>query len=175
MAIITIITNITRGETVGNIIQMDTREKTGKKDRILRYFDQHGIRYIRSKLYCGDYTRLDDQTVCIDTKQGLSEVYSNVIGDHERFKAECLRAADAGIRLVILIEQPGIMDLDQIQWWVNPRIFRKRAKGQRSPADSVTLEKIMRTMADRYGVEWQFCDPEKTGERICQILRIDGR
>lgn len=154
-----------------NVIQMDTREKTGKKDNILRYLDAHGVKVIRSKLYCGDWTRLDNQTVCIDTKKDLQEVYSNVITDHDRFRSECVRAAEAGIRLVILVEQRGIRDLDQVHEWVNPRA-RRAARGKRPPVDPGRLQTVMRTMSERYGIDWVFCDPEDTGKVICDILQI---
>ena len=29
----------------------------------------------------------------------------------------------------------------------------------------------MRTMADRYGVAWEFCDKRQTGRRILEILQ----
>ena len=32
----------------------------------------------------------------------------------------------------------------------------------------------MRTMSERYGVEWQFCRKEQTAERIIQILAKGG-
>ena len=166
------------------IIQMDTREKRGHKDHILRAFQRHGIQHIRSKMYVGDYTLLNDQSTCIDVKQGLQEVYSNLIHAHERFRAECIRAQRAEIRLIILVEEPGISSLEGVKGWENPRIAEydelcekvkagllpRDQKPKGPPIDSKRLSRIMRTMSELYGIEWRFCSPEQTGDEIIRLL-----
>ena len=104
------------------IIQMDTREQCGKKDHILSYFEQAGIKVVRSKLFVGDWTRLDKQDVCIDTKTGgLQEAYGNVVQQHVRFRNECIRARQNGIRLIVLVEEERISRLEDVCMWENPR------------------------------------------------------
>ena len=168
----------------GVSILMDTREKVNKKGHILDYLNQRGIPVIRQKLDVGDWTRSDDQTVCIDTKTcGLLEVYSNVITQHDRFRRELMRAKDNGVQLVVLIEENGINCLDEVPDWENPRAktYELRMAGiiksrtpipVAPPVSSKRMHGIMRTMAERYGVIWDFCQRERTGARICEILGL---
>ena len=167
------------------IICVDTREKLNKKQHVLQEFDRLNIKYVRSKLFCGDYTLLHNQSICVDLKTGgLNEVESNLISDHERFRNECIRAQDNGIRLIVLVEQDTVRELKQVYAWKNPRrawwdkIDRAHSKGQmlhraipsKPPADGPLLYKIMQTMAERYGVEWRFCVHQDAGKTICRIL-----
>ena len=85
------------------IIIVDTREK--RNEHILRYFDRHGIEYRIEKLEIGDYM-LDGGTISIDTKRSVDELASNMLNrnDHARFLREAERAADSGIKLIVLLE-----------------------------------------------------------------------
>lgn len=162
------------------ILLCDTREKAGKKDHILSVFERYGIKVIRHGLYVGDWTLLNDMSTCIDTKTGgMQEVYSNLVQDHVRFRNECKRAMDAGISLIILVEENGIKSIEDVQDWVNPRAImyhRKQAAGEQvpkaPPISSKRLYNIMRTMAENYGVRWEFCDKSETGERILTMLNV---
>lgn len=162
------------------VLVADTREKAGKKDHILSVFERHGIKVIRHGLYVGDWTLLNDMSTCIDTKTGgMQEVYSNLVNDHVRFRNECKRAMDAGISLIILVEEKGIKSIEDVPDWVNPRTVqwhRKQAAGEQTtkipPVSSKRLYNIMRTMASSYGVRWEFCDKEHTGERILEMLNV---
>ena len=162
----------------------DTRDKPGKHDNVEKYLTAHGHKIVRSKLYCGDISLLNDQSVCIDLKQGLQEVYGNVIQDHERFKAEAVRARAAGIRLIVLVEEPGIASIYDVPNWNNPRLARWKAiseahkQGKRlnvkisafPPAPSHKLGMIMHALSRKYGIEWQFCSKDQTGQRIIALL-----
>ena len=161
------------------ICAVDTREKTAKKTHIFEAFDSAGIEYIRTKLYVGDYALLNDQSLCIDVKQGLSEVYSNLVQDHERFRRELIRARDAGIKLIVLVEEPNIRTLEDVQCWVNPRsiIYQKKADQgiatqKAPPISSKRLYTIMRTMTENYGCNWVFCSKQSTGEMILKLLGV---
>lgn len=169
------------------VIIHDTRDKPGKHDNVERYFAEQGYQIVRSKLYVGDVSLLHDQRTCIDLKQGLGEVEGNLTSQHERFRRECLKAQEAGIRLIVLAEEPGIQELDGVRGWRNPRrsrwnkIDREHSCGRmlhihispKPPIDGKTMAGIMETMTERYGVEWQFCGKDKTGERICDILGLE--
>ena len=162
----------------------DTRNPVSKHKNIHDYCDANGIKIERTKLFVGDYTLPTNQKICVDTKQGLQEVYGNVIQDHVRFKAEILRATEAGIRLIILIEQGGVKSLSDVMNWKNPRIAKwhqinnahKTGKMLQMkicsspPASSLKLAMSMTSMENKYGVEWQFCDKSETGKRIVEIL-----
>jgi pyruvate-formate lyase-activating enzyme len=163
----------------------DSREKAGKKDHILDYFKANGIEVVRTKLFCGDYSLVTDHTVVVDVKQHLAEVYQNLIGkDHERFRDECARAQTCEIKLIVLVEEGRIKSVDEVATWRNPRrkhwfeiaALHKQGKclnrkiPKQPPASSETLMKSMKTMSERYGVEWRFCEKADTGRVIVEIL-----
>ena len=75
-------------------IQVDSREKARAIKSILSEFDTQGVKYYISKLWAGDYMSLDNPRLIIDRKQNLTEVCSNVCQQHERFKAELVRAQE---------------------------------------------------------------------------------
>jgi hypothetical protein len=167
------------------IIQMDTREQQGKKDHILSFFESEGIKVVRSKLFVGDWTRLDKQDVIIDTKQNLGEVYCNLVQQHTRFRDECLRARQNGIKLIILVEEePHIKSVEDVCLWKNPRrkkwfdLDQQHQLGKKlsirqppkPPLGSDQLQSIMKTIGERYGIEWQFTPKAECGRRIVEIL-----
>lgn len=165
------------------LILEDTRNKPKSHDLKNEYFKAQGIKVERTKLYTGDYTLATNQSVCIDTKADILELYSNITSDHERFKAEAIRAQEAGIKLVVLIEnKDGVTKLSELDKWKNPMWkrynFRKRQAErqgvefkQKPPLNNGTIKKIMWTMQEKYGIEWVFCTPEEAGARIIEILR----
>ena len=103
-------------------IQIDSREKARAIRKIIKTFDENGIGHFSSKLLVGDYMSLDNPRLIIDRKQNLQELCGNVCQQHERFKKELIRAIDAGIRLVILVEHgPDIQSLEDVWFWKNPR------------------------------------------------------
>lgn len=168
------------------IIQ-DTREQIGRHNHVLDGFKQFGIKVIRSKLPFGDYTRIDNMTTIVDTKKDLAEVYNNLIQQHDRFTRECKAAFSAGIKLIVLCEESGIKSVQDVANWQNPRIMRwerlrdahkagKRMKEQLSPYPPVSSERLckaMQTIAERYHIEWRFCDKADTARTICEILGIE--
>lgn len=148
------------------IVQIDTREKEHAIEKILETFDNNNIKYVSSKMYVGDYQNLQDGSVVVDRKQNLSEICSNVCQQHERFKAELVRAQEAGIKIYILCEHgKGITTLDDVKAWINPRLKKspKALTGEK-------LYKIMKTQEEKYGITYLFCDKEETGKTILDIL-----
>ena len=110
---------------------------------------------------------------------------------HRRFREELVRAQSRGIQLVILVEHGGtIRSIEDVEQWKNPRLYTYCRKngikysgdvnasiaeymsngGQKPPVSGETLARQMRTMAERYGVRWEFCDKTETGQRIIEIL-----
>jgi hypothetical protein len=177
-------------ERLGGVLLVfihDTRDKVGKHDDIEHYIESCGHKIIRSKLYVGDIALLQNQNICIDIKQGMQEVYSNIIQDNVRFKNECVRAKDAGITLVVLVPDENIKSIDNVHEWSNPRRERwfmidnahkkgkmlKYRQSNKPPASSEQLEKAMRTMTERYGVEWAFSEKDKMGEKILFLLGVE--
>ena len=156
------------------IIMCDTREQ--KDSHITEWFQINGVRTVRSKLYVGDYALLNDQSLCIDRKAGMQEVYGNLIQQHKRFKAELVRAQEANIKMVILVEEPELRTVADVAEWKNPRwgIWVKRGRKGYPPVPSVSLMKAMNTIAERYDVSWEFCDKGQTAQRIYDILMNGG-
>ena len=161
---------------------VDTREK--KWDHVRGGFDRLGVVYDRSKLYVGDYAWADRQNVVVDRKQGLQEVYTNLIQQHSRFKDECQRAKEAGIKLIVLVEEENIKSVEDVPHWTNPRatnwyiLHNAHQNGHllyrdiptRPPVPSSTLAAIMRSMADKYGIEWRFCKKADVSSAILEAI-----
>ena len=144
----------------------DTRDKTTKHKNVDDYLIAQGHKVVRSKLYVGDITLLNNQSVCIDLKRNLQEVCQNVCQDHARFKRELERAAEYEIKLVFLVEHGGsIKTLDDVKDWKNPRL-----KDHPLAMSGERLYKVLLTMQNKYGIDWQFCDKRCTGKRILEIL-----
>ena len=162
----------------------DVGQKQGQHDNIRHFCEGKGIILRRQKLNTGDYILAP--RIAVDTKQGMGEVYSNLVQDHDRFRNECIRAQEDGTVLVILIENSeGITCLDDVERWDNPRVYdyyhkyayalaaQKQGKNIKIPAppiDNKRLVKMMLTMTERYGVQWQFCSYEQTGVKVVEIL-----
>ena len=170
------------------IIQTDTREHASEWKRISKQFDDLGQQYIRSKLYVGDYQSLDNAKLVIDRKKDLSELCGNVCQQHERFKKELIRAIEAGIQIIFLVEHgDDIKTLEDVYFWKNPRKHEirwrynkqtgKKEKYFISPkaVDGKQLYKSLCTIQDRYGARFEFCTKEETGKRIVEILSNDKR
>lgn len=146
-------------------IIVDTREKKDKNIHVTNYFDKQGIKWYRSKLICGDYQNPLNPTVIIDRKKDLHEVAGNVTKDHDRFVRELELAKELGYKLIVLVEEPTITSVEQVFGWYNWR----RKKNPRA-LDGKTLRKIMLTMQDKYGFEWQFTTKQNCGKRIVELL-----
>lgn len=147
------------------IIFEDTRNKPEKNVHIRWQLERLGYEVKRTKLYCGDYTLPTNQKICIDTKQDLQEVCGNLTQQHERFQAECLRAQEAGIKLIILVQESNIKQLSDVPGWYNWRL-----KKNPRALNGLKLFKIMHTMSQKYGVEWQFTTKDMCGKRIIELL-----
>lgn len=167
----------------------DVNQKVGKHDNISVWCAEHGVTLRRQKLNVGDYQ--SPPRVAIDTKYGMAEIYQDIVNDHERFRNECLRAKEDGIKLVVLIEEENIKTLDDAEKWQNPRIkkyerdygFIIRAQQQgklldrkvpKPPVSSERLVGMMKAMQMKYNVIFAFCHPDKTGETVYKMLK-NGR
>ena len=82
------------------IIQIDSREKARAIKKIIKTFDDKGIKHPVSKLLVGDYMNYDNPRLVVDRKQNLSELCCNVCQDHDRFRRELIRANENGIKIV---------------------------------------------------------------------------
>ena len=165
-------------------IQVDTREHKAEWERIQKQFDDMGIKYFRSKMYVGDYQSLDNPRLVIDRKKNLQELCGNVCQQHERFKAELIRALQQNIKIVILVEHgEDVKTLEDVWFWENPRkheirwrmVNGKRVRTVQSEkaVDGSQLYRSLKTIKDRYNVDFVFCTKEQTGQKIVEILNND--
>lgn len=147
------------------ILLEDSRQQKQKHEEKHKWFAENGIELLRTKLVVGDYTLPTDQSICIDTKSGLLELCGNVTQQHRRFVEELDRAKMLGIQLIILCEESGITTLEDVQHWKNPRRFRspKALSGE-------TLYKILKSIEERHGCRFLFCEKEKAGAKIVELL-----
>lgn len=150
------------------IIECDTRQQ--KQEHIVQAFDNAGIKYIRNKLYCGDYKRVDSPKIIIDTKKNLVEMCGNLCRttEHARIKREIAKACDIGAeRFIFLIADNKITNIDEVHTWKVPT----RKDGTKyTRVNPVVLQKIMKTMFEKYGVEFMFCKKKDMGNRIIELL-----
>ena len=162
-------------------LQIDTREKKKELARIEKQLDGLGVDHFRSKLFVGDYCNIDNPRVVIDRKKDLLELCGNVCQQHDRFKAELVRAKEKGFKIIILCEHGAeIQRLSDVFWWNNPRLKMtkwiivdgKSVKVRKYPRaiTGQALYKSLCTIRDKYGVEFQFCAKDETGAMITRLL-----
>ena len=172
------------------IILEDSRQQAGKHDKKHKWFSEHGIEIRRTKLWKGDYTLPTDQSICIDTKKDFQEILSNLTEQHERFAREADEAREAGIRLIVLIENDGgevkkgsgiynpvITRIEDVHKWKNPRLFIIKNGRQKYPRATrgVTLQKMLMTFSAHHQCEFQFCHSKDSAKRIVEILTGGGQ
>ena len=150
---------------MNNIIICDTREKGNKK--ILEYFEKVGQDYIVSKLPCGDYANPQNMKIIIELKHshndGLGELVTNLCRsvNHQRFINEINLSKKIRVEhFIILVASKDITSLDEVHLW-------KNKYGKVKP---FVLEKIMKTLKEKYGIEFVFCKPDECGKKIIELL-----
>lgn len=149
----------------------DSRQQAGKHELKHKDFDAAGDQLLRCKIPFGDYCL--PPKVAIDTKADMQEIAQNIGGtaaEHNRFREELKLAREYGCQLFVLVEnEDGIEELEQVQYWDNPR----RAFSEKA-IQGPQLMKAMQTMQDRYGVVFLFCRPSEAASMIREILREGG-
>lgn len=158
------------------ILVEDSRQRIWDGDKhscIHRYCDRAGIEVVRTALPYGDYCLVDEETgeldmrTVVDSKQDVLEIMGNVMNarDHQRFRTECIKAQEAGSQLVILIEE--IPPCGMVELWTSPVNRQGKPFTRANPA---LFGKCIRTMTERYGVRFAFCDKRQTGRVLIDIL-----
>lgn len=154
---------------MGAVFLEDTRQQAGKHEAKHGWWRDHGVALVRSKLAFGDYCL--PPAVAVDTKASLFELAANIDAEHERFRRELVGARDAGVRLVILVEnEDGVTDLDTLSRWRESDTEYRRRKFAQRRIEGVRLAKACATMERRYGVTFLFCAPEDAARVVTEIL-----
>lgn len=151
------------------ILLIDTREKPRAILKIQEYFKLNHIRTDRTKLYVGDYQFLQNPYIVVDRKQNIAELAKNCTVDSQRFKAELERAREAGVTVVVLVEQNRYVDrkvpihvrgISDLIRWTNPH---STIRGEQ-------IFRILSGWVNKYPLRIEFCDKRSTGKRIIEIL-----
>lgn len=149
----------------------DTRQQIGKHKNIADFCLKNGVELIRQALFVGDYTKITDQTVSVDTKKDLSELVMDLGTDRSRFMREAASAKKYGIKLIVLCEHgENVKKLSDVQFWENPMLDKKSKRY--NPKD-MTGKMLMKRIIDvhiKYGTEFLFCDKSETGQALIRLL-----
>ena len=146
----------------------DTRQKAEKHKKKHEFFTAENIDVIRCALPFGDYA--PPPKVAVDTKQNIAEIAYNMCGpakEKKRFKNECVKAREAGCKLIFLIEDGKYTQINDI--YDNNVMLHS---GQIISGEQ--LATAMHVMRERYGCEFLFCKPSKTGEMILKLLESNN-
>ena len=171
-------------------VYCDTRQQKGKHTNIDGWFDRHGVEYAYQKLDFGDYMT-DGSNVSVDTKKGIEELAGDIGRDHARFVRELDRAAEAGYRLVVLVETARpICEIDDVAGYVAKpcRMCEKRRWGDCSPVSAMrctkyrskpmqggTIVRMLHTLEAKHAVRFEFVHPSSAARRICELLGVECR
>lgn len=148
------------------VIKMDTREKKGKKEHILKYFYRKNITVERIKLNVGDYCIEGKEYVTIDLKRNLLELAQNLFSDSVRFEKECIHAKNNGVLLIFLIEQKIDTKQDLLKWHSPKDINGKRFLN----VQGWQIYKEMQKYSTLFGCKFRFCHKNGTGKMIVDLL-----
>lgn len=164
------------------MLYCDTRQQEGKHAHVDRWLGAHNVAFEYRKLDFGDYMT-ETSNISVDTKRDVQEVANNVGRAHARFVRECERAAAAGCRLVVLVEEhPEYNDRGRLAGWTNRVCLRCQwrrycthgcERFRARPIQGATVAKIVATLEERHGVRFEFCRRGDTARRICELLGVD--
>ena len=147
------------------VLQIDSRETNNSK--IKEYFDSIGQEYFVSKLPCGDYANPQNMKIVIELKHshndGIGELAINLCRsvNHQRFVNEINLSKKIGVEhFIILVASKDITSLDEVHLW----------KNKYGKVKSFVLEKIMKSLKEKYNVEFVFCKPDECGKKIIELL-----
>lgn len=161
------------------ILLCDTRQQEGKHKNIEQYCRNKNITMVRKKLDCCDYMLSEDGenpfgNIGVDTKQDLMEICKDIMSsDHRRFRSQCIRAMQAGIKLIILVEELppfGRVDLWEVPRWKSSNEWHRYGDPM-TLVEPSALRRAMETMTKKYGVEFRFCTRRQSPQRLIKYLR----
>lgn len=155
------------------ILLEDTRNQVGQHKNVEAYCKRMGIEIVRQCLNVGDYM-IPGGNVSVDTKANILELCHNVMSsDHRRFKAECIRAQEQGINLIVLVEESppfGRLDMWEVPRFKTSNRFHRIGDPMTLVSPSA-LRKSLITMQEKYGVKFRFCNRKQSPARIIKYLK----
>lgn len=185
-------------ELIGDI-QVKAMPKKEIKHKVFEIAENSGIGFnLAEKIYhaiCDDdtdrFTEKEINDLCFQnnvSESAIKEFQKLYVKRHGFFHRGLKRAQNSEIRLIVLVEnEDGISNIDQLQDWVNPRKIRydkvsymhsigkwKNVKLPKAePMSGDRLAKSCITMQQKYGVEFQFCSKNESGKRILELLGVE--
>lgn len=148
------------------MIIVDSREK--KWDHIRAFFEENGVKYeFPKKLDVGDYYNTEHPSIVVDRKANLQELCTNLSKGESniiRFTAECRRAKEQKLKIVVLVEGTAYKTVRDAGAW----------KSKYSKHTGKWLTDKMFNLTVSYDVEWMFCKKNETAKKILEILKYDG-
>ena len=167
----------------------DTRQHDGKHDVKEGWWASHGVSTVARKLDFGDYMA-EGSNVSVDTKRNVSELMGNLGRGFRRLDHECARAAEAGYRIVFLVEggaayaDPSrlarvVSDYCRMCGYrrecnpVSKRSGCRRRGDGRKPFQGYMMMHKMAVLHDKYGAEFEFCERRDTARRVCELLGVE--
>ena len=153
------------------MIIVDTREK--EIDHILKFFKDNEIEFIIKKLDYGDYFNTENPILVIDRKFSIVEIAKNICSqDHTRLKNEIELCNSDNVKMIFLITDKNIKSLDDLESWNNnPKDFQKN----HTQVKGSILAKAMRTMQEKYGIEFRFSTYEEYAKTLYETLEFYGK
>lgn len=186
-------------ELIGDI-QQKTSPKSELSENLSKLFGHFGISESLEAKYMDIIWKEDEgrnveaeilaecqkDRISEDVSKFLNKLY---VARRGSFHREIKRAENNGIKLVVLVEnKDGIKTLRDVFSWTNPRLlmtiptnkvigrykngkpkYQRVRKYPRATTGAV-LAKSLITMEKKYGVKFEFCSPEESGQRIVEIL-----
>lgn len=150
------------------VILVDTREKNNS--HILEYFNKNNIKFEKKALKTGDYsfkiTACEElgilrdmyftDTICVERKNSVSEIASNLCEKDDRFFKELNRMINIPC-CYILIENDSLSD-----------VINGNYKSNLSP---ISMLRTLLTVQKRCGFYLYFADTDTTGQLIYEICK----
>lgn len=188
-------------ELIGDI-QVKQMSKTDIKQKVFAVAESNHIGFdLAEKIYhaiCDDdterFAEKEINDICFQNgvpERAISELQNLYVKRHGFFHRGLKRAQNSGIRLIILVDnREGVKSVEDLFHWLNPRLkiwvntdevigywkngkprYRKVQKFKNAMTGE-QLAKACLTMQLKYGVEFQFCEPEEAGEQILSLLNV---
>ena len=171
----------------------DTRQQSGKHRMKHEWWRAHGVEFLERDraLPFADYMR-DGSNVAIDTKADAYELMGNLGAGFRRLDHECAKAAEAGYRIVFIVEggkrygEPG--ELAKVVAKMCLRCAERKAKrcsptstlsgctargARHKPFQGYQMVGRMRVLHEKYGAEFEFVNKRDSARRICEWLGVD--
>lgn len=191
-------------ELIGDI-QVKAMAKRDIYAKVFSLFEEHNLDFdFAEDIYraiCDDdtnrFAEKEINDICFSNhvpERVIAEFQALYVKRHGFFHRGLKRAQNSQIKLIVLVEnKDGITDLESLFKWHNPRsdiwvntdeiIGRwkngrpryRKVKKFKNATTGEQLAKACLTMEKKYGVKFQFCKPEKAGERILSILNVETK